>query len=208
MTTAPNLTVPQMVLLAAGRLGDTFSFAELTVEAWRSWPDAFRLGCGTLDHPDALKVSYTLMGERGLVKSGWITKVGEKQYALSGQGRDEVSRLASAPKRAKLARRRTTVVRRLPLAVDRAIATALASKAFRMYQMGLVGDVSWLEAIKFWGNTVLAARFSSVLEETIEKNEPEFLLRDRQVVSKDDLLALRVAHTRLWDKFARQLERA
>lgn len=205
----PNLTVPQMLLIAAGRLGPTFSFAELTVEAWRAWPESFRLGCDGLDHPDALKVSYTLMGKRGLIGTGWITKIGEKQYSVSDQGRAEVQKMINAPKRAKLqAAKRKTALRRLPLGVDRAITNALGSKAFRMYQMGLANDLSWTEALKFWGNTVVAGAFPQMLADTIAKGEKEYQLRDRQVVSADDLEALRGAHERFAEKFYRQLEKS
>jgi len=76
-----------MVLEAARTLPQPFHEAALIVAAWQMFPSMFGLWGCWLKYPDARKIYITLCGKRGLIKRGFIKKVGSR-YAVTDRGQD------------------------------------------------------------------------------------------------------------------------
>lgn len=90
------LTVPQRILMSLHRLESEqkkpapITANELVVAAWQDSPEQFGLEGFLNQFPDSNRALAAIMGERGLVRRGWIDKVGQKQYRLGAPGREEV----------------------------------------------------------------------------------------------------------------------
>src|SRR5438270_10142925 len=93
-------TVPEKILLAAYALEEAgespFTAEALVVSAWKKYPVTFGLKQFAEQYPDSNKVLASIMGERGLARRGWLSKVGQKLYALTREGRQTVRRLLRA----------------------------------------------------------------------------------------------------------------
>jgi len=87
VNTVAECTVPEKILLAAHQLEEQgqspFSAEALIVAAWQKFPKTFGLKGYTDQHPDSNKVLSCIMGERGLARRGWLSKMGQKLYALT-----------------------------------------------------------------------------------------------------------------------------
>src|SRR5215510_9705054 len=95
-----DCTVPEKILLAAFALEEAgespFTAEALVVSAWKKYPVTFGLKNFAEQYPDSNKVLASIMGERGLARRGWLSKVGQKLYALTREGRQAVRRLHRA----------------------------------------------------------------------------------------------------------------
>ena len=85
-----DCTVPEKILLAAFQLEEQgqspFSAETLIVAAWQKFPDTFGLKGYSDQYPDSNKVLSSIMGQKGLANRGWLAKMGEKLYSLTGDG--------------------------------------------------------------------------------------------------------------------------
>jgi hypothetical protein len=86
-----NLSQNDKVLMAALELskGDTqnkFTAEELLIQAWKEDKSAFGLRGYENDHPDSNNLYTKLMGKSGLVRLGYLKKIGEKTYTLTEAG--------------------------------------------------------------------------------------------------------------------------
>src|SRR5262249_24715347 len=109
-----DCTVPEKILLAAHQLEkdgqSPFSAEALIVAAWSKFPRTFGLKGYADQYPDSNKVLSSIMGEKGLAKRGWHSKMGQKLYALTREGRLVVNRIMeggdapAAPEGVKLTR--------------------------------------------------------------------------------------------------------
>src|SRR5262245_47549600 len=74
-----DCTLPEKILLAASLLEEggqsPFSAEALIVSAWRKYPRTFGLKGFEEQFPDSNKVLSGIMGEKGLPRRGWMTKV-------------------------------------------------------------------------------------------------------------------------------------
>src|SRR5437868_7034435 len=97
MIVATEITISEKILLAAFDLEEAghtpFSAEALIVSVWKKFPDTFGLKEFSDQYPDSNKVLVGLMGKRGLAWRGWLAKLGQKQYALTREGRQMVRRL-------------------------------------------------------------------------------------------------------------------
>lgn len=93
-----DCTIPEKILLAAAALEaeqiSPFSAEALIVAAWKMFPRVFGLRGFADLHPDSNKVMTSVMGEKGLVRRGYLAKMGKKLYMLTREGRQRVRRLA------------------------------------------------------------------------------------------------------------------
>ena len=98
-TNVEEFTVPEKILLAAESLDkegqSPFSAEALIVASWQKFPKTFGLKGYADQYPDSNKVLSCIMGERGLAKRGWLSKMGQKLYSLTREGRQVVARLQS-----------------------------------------------------------------------------------------------------------------
>src|SRR5438105_14789763 len=99
VNTVAECTVPEKILLAAHQLEEQgqspFSAESLIVASWQKFPRTFGLKGYADQYPDSNKVLSCIMGERGLARRGWLSKMGQKLYALTKEGRHVVHRLQS-----------------------------------------------------------------------------------------------------------------
>ena len=117
-----DFTVPEKILLAADQLDKTgqspFSAEALTVAAWQKFPKTFGLKGYTELHPDNNKILAAIMGEKGLARRGWLSKMGQKLYALtcprSIRSFRATSRSGARSAESRAGRRASRVFPRLP----------------------------------------------------------------------------------------------
>lgn len=82
-----DLLIIAAALLTEESKAPFFTFADLTVEAWKNWHVPFCLK-GHPEHPDSHKIAGLLMGARGLVRKGFLKKHDGGRYRLSEIGKD------------------------------------------------------------------------------------------------------------------------
>lgn len=215
MNTIVDCTVPEKILLAAHELEEhgqsPFSAEALVVAAWQKFPKAFGLKGYTDQHPDSNKVLSCVMGERGLTRRGWLAKMGQKLYALTGEGRVVVQRIAAgdeapAPRRAPV---------RIARDQEKYLLGLFESSAVRKFEEGLKEELTFADACRFWGITenlhgaALTARLDRLravladVEQLLGSGSAD--LSTGRNISRDDLNLLTAVHEYLQERFARHL---
>jgi hypothetical protein len=86
-----NLTLNDIVLLASmelseGDVNHAFTAEELLLKSWEIDKHAFGLRGYENDHPDSNILYTKLMGKLGLVRTGYLKKIGEKTYTITEAG--------------------------------------------------------------------------------------------------------------------------
>jgi hypothetical protein len=146
-------SLPEKVLLAAFDLEQEgqspFSAEALIVRAWKGHPRAFGLKGFAEQYPDSNKVLSCIMGVRGLAKRGLLSRVGQKLYELTREGRQVVLRLIPAEDLPLLEAQPVT----LSPDVDRLMQGLLASSAFQKERQGRRNELNFADACRFWGVT-------------------------------------------------------
>jgi hypothetical protein len=207
-------TVPEKILLAAHHLEEhgqsPFSAESLVVSAWQKFPKTFGLKGYTNQYPDSNKILSSVMGERGLARRGWLSKMGQKLYALTPAGRDVAQRLlrgdepppAKAP--VKIARDQ-----------EKYLLGLLESVAVQKFEEGLKDELTFADACRYWGITenlhgaAITARLDRLcavlgdVERALAGGSAE--LSNGRSISKDDLNLLAAVHEYLEERFSRHL---
>jgi hypothetical protein len=215
VNTVSDFTVPEKILLAAFQLEEQgqspFSAEALIVASWQRFPRAFGLK-GYGDHyPDSNRVLSSIMGERGLAKRGWLSKMGQKLYALSREGRQVVLRLQKAADEPEAAQTSAKISRDQ----EKLLLAQLASSAVRKFEEGRKDEMVFADASRFWGITDndhgegITARLDrfrgklAELEKAIGTGSAD--LSNGRVVSRDDTNLLTAVNEYLEDRFSRHL---
>jgi hypothetical protein len=216
VNTIADCTVPEKILLAAFQLEQEgqspFSAEALVVAAWQKYPRTFGLKGYDERYPDSNKVLASIMGEKGLARRGWLTKMGQKLYALTREGRQAVWRLqqgddevaAPAAAAVKLARDQERVLQEL-----------FASTAYDKFRSGRQEELKFADACRFWGITenlageALDARLdhlgASLADAEAHIGAGSAVLGNGRSVTAHDLGVLADVHRRLQERFARHL---
>jgi hypothetical protein len=172
-------TLPEKILVAAAALeaqGQTpFTAEALIVAAWQKYSLTFGLKGFEEQYPDSNKVLSSLMGEKGLVKRGWLLKNGHKQYTLTRDGRQVVRRLqqgdAPAPRPAapvKLSREH-----------DKLLQGLLVSTAYEKFREGRQQELKFADACRYWGITENLS--GDALDERLDLLEMTLAESERQI---------------------------
>jgi hypothetical protein len=147
-----DCTLPEKILLAASSLEEQgqspFSAEALIVSAWQKYPRTFGLKGYEEHYPDSNKVLAGIMGEKGLPGRGWMVKVGQKQYALTRDGRQIVRKLLQGEEVPPLTARRVVV--KLSRDQDLLLQQLSASVAYQKQLQGRASEWTFSEACKFW----------------------------------------------------------
>jgi hypothetical protein len=213
-----ELTVSQKIILAAHRLEEQgltpFTSEALTVASWKESPRTFGLKGYIEQYPDANRVLACIMGERGLVRRGWMIKVGPKLYSLSRQGKEEARRVLAGDD-SPLPKRRALAQIKVPKDLENQLKGLLVSPAFSRYQQGMKREITFKDACKFWG---LAENAQGDAVDQGLKKVPAMLdqveqlligetveLSDGQSVSQAQLRQLHTVHRFLTEQFTRHL---
>jgi hypothetical protein len=207
-------TVPEKILVAAHELEQQgqspFSAEALIVASWQKFPRTFGLKGYTDRYPDSNKVLSSIMGERGLTRRGWLSKMGQKLYALTREGRQVVLRLQEGgeppPAEAPV---------RILRDMEKHLLALLGSPAVQKFEEGLKDEVTFADACRFWGiseslhGEALTARLDRTravltdVEHILGTGSAE--LSNGRSISKDDLNLLTAVHEYLAERFARHL---
>lgn len=75
------------LLLALASLGGSATTGELTLAAWRAWPESFGLTGHEAEAPCSNSVLAKLSGATGLVGTGYVQRPELGRYALTARGR-------------------------------------------------------------------------------------------------------------------------
>jgi hypothetical protein len=214
VNTVAELTVPEKILLAAEQLEEQgqspFSAEALIVGSWQKFPKTFGLKGYADQYPDSNKVLSCIMGERGLTRRGWLSKMGQKLYTLTREGKNVVARLKTGgepPARGpavKLARDQ-----------EKYLLGLFASSAVQKFEEGLRGELTFADACRFWGITenlhgeALTARLDRLratlaeIDRLVGNGSAE--LTNGRSISKEDLDLVAGVHEYLEERFARHL---
>ncbi len=215
MSTVTEYTLSEMILLAAHQLDDQgrapFSAEELIVASWQQFPRAFGLKGYTDRYPDSNRVLSSIMGEKGLTRKGWLAKMGQKLYSLSGDGKRAVQRLlAGEPPPEEEA-----PVARLPKDQEKVLAGLLDSPTLQKLTSKKALELSFIDACRFWGISdnlgpdAIDERVDRI-ERTLHQAEKltsrgEALTVGHREVTSADIEVVRNAHEHLQDRFSRHL---
>ena len=210
-----EFTVPEKILLAALQLEEDgqspFSAEALTVAAWQKYSQTFGLKGFADQHPDSNKVLTSIMGEKGLVRKGWLAKMGQKLYSLTRDGRQVVRRLqqGEAPPPPQ------TTSSALTRDQEKLLQTLFGSTAWHKFREGRKSELTFADACRFWNiadNTPgdqLDARLEKVRVDltTIEVRVSSggAVLSDGRSVSAEEIGELLNTHEFLDGRFSRHL---
>jgi len=208
-------TVPEKILLAARLLEEKgqspFSAEALIVASWQKFPRTFGLKGFTDQYPDSNKVLSCIMGERGLARRGWLSKMGQKLYALTREGQQVVARLqegGEAPPQAggpvKISKEQ-----------EKYLLSLFSSSAVEKFEEGLKEELTFADACRFWGITeslhgpALTARLDRLRASLVEVERiigtASAELSNGRSISKGDLYLITAVHEYLEDRFSRHL---
>jgi hypothetical protein len=211
-----DCTLPEKILLAASVLEDQglspFSAEALIVSAWKKYPRTFGLK-GYEDHyPDSNKVLAGIMGEKGLPGRGWMVKVGQKQYALTRDGRQVVRKLLQGEEVPPLTARRTRP--QLTREQDLLVQQLMASAAYQKLLQARQAEWTFSEACRFWS---IGDRLGSAIDVRLDELQSQLTAVERALaggsvtlgngreMSAQDAGQLCDLHQQLEQRFTRHL---
>jgi hypothetical protein len=214
VTTVADCTVPEKILLAAHDLEaegqSPFSAEALIVASWQKFPKTFGLKGYTDLYPDSNKVLSSIMGVKGLAHRGWLTKMGQKLYTISREGRQAVQRIqagnepATAQGPVRFARDQEKFLQRL-----------FETTALEKFNEGRKSELTFGDACRFWEITdnmnaeaingrLAKLRFQLTdLERLLDTTDAE--LSNGRSVSGDHVAHLLQVHQYLEERFSRHL---
>lgn len=218
MVEVVGITVSEKVLLAAHALEEEgrspFSAEALVVSAWKQFPDTFGLKDFTGLYPDSNKVLACIMGERGLPRRGWLAKLGQKQYALTRDGRQTIRRLLQNDELAEEAPETNVVA--VSREQEKQLQALLASTALAKFVEDRKAELTFADACRFWGITENLS--ANVLDTRLQENRAALVELDRRLgatgqvvlsggraITGEDLGELDELHAYLEQRFARHL---
>ena len=211
-------TLAELILLAAKKLQDQghspFSAEDLIVASWRENPKAFGLKGYAEQYPDSNRVLASIMGERGLARRGWLSKMGQKLYTLSPEGQRVVKRLLEGTTDEEDDVPEPAVAQRLPKDQERVLLSLLDSSARKKMAEGKAYELSFADACRFWAITdnlspeALDAQLNKV-ESVLSHGERAAakgpILIGHRELTRSDMETLRQCHEYLQERFERHL---
>lgn len=215
-TTIVIYTVSEEILLAAYSLekqGRTsFTASELVVESWKQFNNTFGLEGFKDKFPDSNKTLSNVMGERGMVRRGWLAKIGQKVYTLTKEGRRLAARLLNE----KIDEPESgSEYVELPRDTEKALLTLLHSSAYRKFEDNQKNELAFADACRFWNITqnlqgeAVDERLAKVegmlngLEKLLAQEDGR--LSNGRLVTAGDCRVLRNIHRYMEDRFDRLL---
>jgi hypothetical protein len=155
VNTIAECTVPEKILLAAFQLEEqghsSFSAEALIVSAWQKYPRTFGLKGYDDQYPDSNKVLASIMGEKGLARRGWLTKMGQKLYSLSQEGRVAVRRLLQGEDQPESIKRDRPI--KLPREHDKLLQRLFETSAYEKFRERRQQELTFADACRYWNIT-------------------------------------------------------
>jgi hypothetical protein len=214
VNTVADCTVPEKILIAAYQLEkegqSPFSAEALIVASWQKFPKTFGLKGYAELHPDSNKILSSIMGEKGLARRGWLSKMGQKLYSLTRNGSEVVERILQGGE--SLPARVTT---RITRDQEKFLQSLFEAVALEKFDEGRKPEITFSDACRFWGITesthgeALKSRLGKVrlnlvdIERFLARGESE--LSSGRSISSEDVAHLAEVHQYLEERFARHL---
>lgn len=215
MSVVADFTAPEKILLAASQLENKgqspFSAEALIVASWKENQRTFGLKGYEEQYPDSNKVLSCIMGVKGLAGRGWLSKMGQKLYTLSREGQMVVHRLKDGDE----APPQGAVPAKLSRDQEKYLLGLLSSTAVAKMEEGLMEELAFADATRFWGITenlagdALIARLDRLRATLADVGRivgtASVDLSNGRSISKDDLDWLASVHDYLEKRFNRHL---
>ena len=215
VNTIAECTVPEKILLAAFQLEEQghspFSAEALVVTAWQKYPRTFGLKGYEEQYPDSNKVLASIMGEKGLARRGWLSKMGQKLYALTREGRQTVRRLLQGDDAPSGADRPVKLSRDH----DKLLQGLFVTSAYEKFREDRQHEMTFADACRFWNITdnlsgeALDGRLDHLRAALADIERQMGLgsatLGDGHCVTADDIGQLCDIHKQLQQRFSRHL---
>jgi hypothetical protein len=217
VNTIVECTVPEKILLVAFQLEEQghspFSAEALIVSAWQKYPSTFGLKGYDDQYPDSNKVLASIMGEKGLARRGWLTKMGQKLYSLSKEGRVAVRRLLQGEDQPESIKRDRPI--KLSKEHDKLLQRLFETSAYEKFRERRQQELTFADACRYWTITenlpaeVLDARLDH-LRAALAEIERHMAtggvnLSDGHNITAEDLALLCDIHSHLLQRFSRHL---
>jgi len=181
-----EFTVPEKILVAAESLDkqgqSPFSAEALIVASWQKFPRTFGLKGFAEQYPDSNKILSSIMGEKGLVRRGWLVKMGQKMYAITRDGRIVVRRIMLQEDEplpvgsvVKLSREQESFLKHL-----------LDSSAYQKFDGSRKAELTFADACRFWNIT--DSMKGDALDERIGQFQNQLGELDRVLADSDATL--------------------
>lgn len=161
----------ELLAQSARSLEGTFGIEALVVKAWRDNPGVFSLG--DYPYPDSNKVKVLICGKRGLVAKGELIKVAPNTYRAVPNSKD-----------------------RRPPEEYLALYSLMETEAWKLYESGKRGEITFLQACEFWG----------CRPKLIDLRPIEKVLADLSAGFKREISFLQSLHEWLKEKFHKQIQ--
>ncbi|HEY7423390.1 MAG TPA: hypothetical protein VH682_04035 [Gemmataceae bacterium] len=217
MNTIAECTVPEKILLAAFQLEEQgqspFSAEALIVTAWQKYPRTFGLKGYDEQYPDSNKVLASIMGEKGLTRRGWLSKPGQKLYALTHDGRRVVRRLLHGDDQLESVQKDRPV--KLAKEHDKLLQGLFDTSAYEKLREGRLQELTFADACRFWSITenlsgeALDGRLDHLRAALADIERQVGLgsanLSDGHSIALDDVGQLCDIHNHLLQRFSRHL---
>lgn len=217
MNAIAECTVPEKILLSAFQLEEQghspFSAEALVVAAWQKYPRTFGLKGYDEQYPDSNKVLASIMGEKGLARRGWLTKMGQKLYSLSPEGRRAVRRLLAGDEPVESIKSGRPI--KLSKDHDKLLQGLFETSAYEKFRERRQQEMTFADACRFWSITenlsgdVLDARLDHVRAALAEIERQVGLssanLGDGHNITAEDLAVFCEMHNQLLQRFSRHL---
>jgi hypothetical protein len=205
-----------MIVVAAFKIQDhgqsPFSAEELTVAVWKEYPRSFGLKGYAEQFPDSNRVLSSIMGERGLVKKGWLIKMGQKLYALSPDGKRMVKKILEGGSEDEPEPETPSV--RLPKDLEKQLVSLLDSSARDKVGNDRAHELSFADACRFWSITdhlsaealdAQLARVDKTLSQSERATSKGTMMVGHREVTRSDIDLLRQVDEYLQERFSRHL---
>jgi hypothetical protein len=194
------LTLPEKLLLAICGLPSPFLLEAMIVACWKHYPESFCLA-GFPEYPDSNKIKVALMSKSGPLGRGLLAQVGQKLYAVTPAGREEVRRLSP---RERLPDEKVTIT--LPPDLADLVQSLVSSSAFQKHASG--DWVNFADACLWWGITERTN--GDYLDECINTvrnglNEVEQVVGKRASLGAASVSDLKKLNAHLLERFDRHL---
>src|SRR5262249_1259938 len=190
-----------------------FSADALIVAVWQKYPRTFGLKGYDEQSPDSNKVLASIMGEKGLTRRGWLSKPGQKLYALTHDGRRVVRRLLHGDDQLESVQKDRPV--RLAKEHDKLLQGLFVTSAYEKFREGRLQELTFADACRFWSITenlsgeALDGRLDHVraaladIERLVGLGSAN--LSDGHSITLDDVGQLGDIHNHLLQRFSRHL---
>lgn len=209
-----DCTVTEKILLASHQLEKAgqspFSAESLIVVCWQKFPRTFGLKGYADLYPDSNKVLSSIMGERGLARRGWLSKMGQKLYSLTKEGRVVAERLTQGDEPVP-----TAASVKMTRDQEKFLLELFDSPVVEKFDENRKQEITFADACKFWN--VHEQQHGEALDSRLSRFQTQlndiarFLgdgdteMSNGRCVSSDDVQHLSAVHEHIEERFARHL---